>query len=786
MERLAPKVTGLSPMTGPPGTKITVRGENLGQFKEDIIDITVNGNDCWPYLEWKSPKKIITRCTKSLGSGDIIITTKSGGIGTSEVQFNCHEETVGATDECGVWTEENISSTPEMDNFTISGSNIEYSIDISSNRFMPKLYLSHNHSKASLGDLKKLQNDLQDDLKNKSDPEVISSNSNRVVLLKSNLSTTMECLQILEHLSRVISLTKETSIDSIVKSIKQNLATTHVLFDPLLAQRDLVQTIESARKVFRQNETLFNLPAVIDASIKSRNFDHVVKEIAATRSRLESIDKNQKLTRKIEQDANAKIEQLKQTIKSELDESCSSTGGDKNIDDIKKLISHLKRLDENADYDAWKALCKIGVSLHDTLTDQFNLHLKLSSENHKNPDYIDTPSLSDNHQPRIEDAPYVVQFVQNAMRIFNETYYKIFALGQSYFDPKDEFACKEYDEIKRERLIEFEDVILIRPIVHLCNLLRLSLVPNSSKFEKPSPWASYDTAAYVGWQKHVLQSVIACHIHLTKVNLPTGARGALQDFKEFVFELRVRSMQILFSNAARCNKNLHTLEDWVVEVDDLYGGTTKLPTIFEKNVINTLRFANETIFKNSLPDEKSILKRVDVQASMKELAHSLINSLIDSLDKALIENREFPGESDRLLDASKNSNRLPSNYVNRILITICNCQYTVEHIFVSLQDEFEKLGSLKMDKVFKVCRTKYCDYITKISDKFCKIRCAELKKLMKSMKQDKELEDLQVNLMIINSQIYLIAPQLVNSLMTSIVALVNEDFRLTARTNGAG
>ena len=32
-----PVVSGISPKEGPPGTKITIRGENLGIGKEDVI-----------------------------------------------------------------------------------------------------------------------------------------------------------------------------------------------------------------------------------------------------------------------------------------------------------------------------------------------------------------------------------------------------------------------------------------------------------------------------------------------------------------------------------------------------------------------------------------------------------------------------------------------------------------------------------------------------------------------------------------------------------------------------
>ncbi len=37
---LPPVVTGVSPKEGPPGTRVTIRGENLGNSPEDIIGET--------------------------------------------------------------------------------------------------------------------------------------------------------------------------------------------------------------------------------------------------------------------------------------------------------------------------------------------------------------------------------------------------------------------------------------------------------------------------------------------------------------------------------------------------------------------------------------------------------------------------------------------------------------------------------------------------------------------------------------------------------------------------
>lgn len=107
-----PVVTGLSPKEGPPGTRVIIRGEFLGTKANDLIGIhsffivllgiifseynidqiysvglTICGCDCLLSAEWKSKNKIVARSGPGKGRGDIIVKTKSGGQGTSTVQF---------------------------------------------------------------------------------------------------------------------------------------------------------------------------------------------------------------------------------------------------------------------------------------------------------------------------------------------------------------------------------------------------------------------------------------------------------------------------------------------------------------------------------------------------------------------------------------------------------------------------------------------------------------------------------------------------------------------------
>jgi exocyst complex component 2 len=59
------------------------------------LGLKICGCDCLLSAEWKSKNKIVARSGPCKGRGDIIVTTKSGGEGTSTVQFRgeqsyCH------------------------------------------------------------------------------------------------------------------------------------------------------------------------------------------------------------------------------------------------------------------------------------------------------------------------------------------------------------------------------------------------------------------------------------------------------------------------------------------------------------------------------------------------------------------------------------------------------------------------------------------------------------------------------------------------------------------------
>ena len=52
------------------------------------IGLTICGVNCLLSAEWQSASKVVARTGQGDGKGDVILKTKTGGVGTCTVQFN--------------------------------------------------------------------------------------------------------------------------------------------------------------------------------------------------------------------------------------------------------------------------------------------------------------------------------------------------------------------------------------------------------------------------------------------------------------------------------------------------------------------------------------------------------------------------------------------------------------------------------------------------------------------------------------------------------------------------
>jgi exocyst complex component 2 len=174
-----PVVTGLSPNEGLPGTRITIRGENFGSKPTDLIGLSICGFDCLLSAEWKTPNKIIAISGPVKGKGEVIVTTRYGGVGTCSVTFKGYHETIGPMKESAVWVEETTplfvwgrhslspSSYQQEDplGLSVEGNEKKFpeedlmsyfpekSGDIAANNFSAGWFLLENHHATSFNDL---------------------------------------------------------------------------------------------------------------------------------------------------------------------------------------------------------------------------------------------------------------------------------------------------------------------------------------------------------------------------------------------------------------------------------------------------------------------------------------------------------------------------------------------------------------------------------------------------------------------------------------------------------
>lgn len=106
-----PYVTGISPKEGYPGTKVIIRGENLGKDESDLIAVKICGVDCTLRSKWEKESRIIAYTGFCIGKGDIVVITRSGGSGTSSVGFQgLVKKNIGPCDESCVWIDEDAKS----------------------------------------------------------------------------------------------------------------------------------------------------------------------------------------------------------------------------------------------------------------------------------------------------------------------------------------------------------------------------------------------------------------------------------------------------------------------------------------------------------------------------------------------------------------------------------------------------------------------------------------------------------------------------------------------------
>lgn len=218
--------------------------------------------------EWKSPNKIIARSGSSKGKGDIIVITRSGGVGSSLVQFRAYHETIGPLKESAVWIEESPMQSLAWGRRSLAptkytqqdplGLSIEENVkkltedlrdifpdssgDLSQENFSPGWFLLENHHTTPFEDLKSGLLYLRRKVKNQRDGQLsfLKANAGSVIDQLDTLMTLRDKFQ-----EDIIEMGSKP-IEKLEKAIKDAIIESNSLFTDVLYRREKADTMRAA------------------------------------------------------------------------------------------------------------------------------------------------------------------------------------------------------------------------------------------------------------------------------------------------------------------------------------------------------------------------------------------------------------------------------------------------------------------------------------------------------------------------------------------------------------
>lgn len=719
-----PMVTGVSPKEGPPGTRVTVRGEFLGKNPSDLYGLTICGCDCLLSAEWKSPNKIIARSGPGKGKGEIVVTTRSGGRGTSTVEFRGYHEMIGPMKESAVWVEEaplrkmwwgRRGLTPTTyqhdDPLGISIEGVEQKFpeeglhklfpgksgDLSSDNFAAGWFLLERHHATPFDDLRAGLAFLR--------RKVEGQKEGQLSFIKSNVGSVMEQLDTLAQLKeRFEEDVEKQGQDPTVRleaAIKESMMEANKLFEEVLSRRERADATRSALAVLQRFRFLFGLPGAIEKNIKKGDYDAVINDYARVMNLFGNTDVP--VFKKVLAEVELRIVQLRELLHQRLQDAPTS------LDAQKKLIRNLVNLEVGGD-PAWDAISCHSRHLTATMVQCRDAHMAQEQatleDGGKTPKSGKSKGITATNQNSDWQAsvPARVLLTEELADAISERFPDFWKLGQAYFS--GELQVK----VAGGRQQDFKKLVLAA-ISLFSGLLRAALMPHTLVRTPAAERASYGVWPSRGmeglgpWLPHCLRALRQAYSSLIRLDLPGEA---LDIVGNLIFDLRLHCMSTLLKQAGESVRNLHTQETWNMQFDGEHGGITHLPAECERVIAEALQLAKDSVLLSEIR-ETSLLESDIVQRDLNNLIQNMLLGYVEVLDKLALGSDAMAGDSpgvsqmigspaifrthgsDSVLDKgrSKDKESGPA-WEQRLLCVLSNIQYSKSVLLPRIADLFSR------------------------------------------------------------------------------------------------
>uniref|UniRef100_A0A8C0YUN5 Exocyst complex component 2 n=1 Tax=Cyprinus carpio carpio TaxID=630221 RepID=A0A8C0YUN5_CYPCA len=594
--RQPPLVTGISPNEGAPWTKVTIRGENLGTGANDLIGLSICGHNCLLTAEWMSASKIVCRVGPAKDDkGEIIVTTKSGGHGTSTVSFKLLKpERIGILDQSAVWVDElNYYDMRTDRNKGISPLSLRpanpLGIDID----------NFEQLRAAVGNLKK---------------QASKKNEGSLAYVKGGLSTFFEAQDALAGASE----------------------TADTLFQEVLGRKDKADSTRNALNVLQRFKFLFNLPLNIERNIQKGDYDVVINDYEKAKSLFGNTEVP--VFKKVYSEVETRIEALRKLLLDKLLETPST------LHDQKRYIRYLSDLHAPGD-PAWQCI----VAQHkwilqlmqnckeDYIKEQKGIHtlggvsLELDRSSALNRISLSAPvKRGGSFQTPKDDSrhyksPQQVRFVEKLSDVVISQLPNFWKLWISYVNgslfSEKSGQVEKLKKNARQRQNDFKGMIeeVTRRLVQL---VRGALLPSSLTEQQLRQYGGWDTKTPLSgvWLTQVIHTVRLSHEALSALEIPNDLLQVIQDLLQ---DLRVHCLLTTLQHTEEDVKRLAEKEDWVVDNE----GITSLPAQFEQCMVQMLQ---------SLKDGSIISRFSSFSLSVDLASPDLFGSIQEDFEQHLL------------------------------------------------------------------------------------------------------------------------------------------------------
>lgn len=801
LSSFAPIVTGISPKEGPPGTKITIRGENFGQKSNDLLSVFICGCDCTLSADWKSPNKIIARSGPEKGKGDIIITTKQGGIGSCTVQFRAYHETVGPTKESAVWVEEapvhtlswcrrslSPTSYQQEDPLGLSVEGNENKMpeddlnelfpngsgDLASKNFNSGWFLLEHHNSTNFDDLKAGLSYLK--------RRVDAQKEGQLSFLKSNVGSVIDQIDMLAKFKEKLEgdlKGKDEFGEELEIKIQISKEEACRLFQEVLTKREKADATRNALTVLTRFKFLFCLPSLIEKNILKGDFDVVINDYARVKSLFG--DKDVVVFKKALSEIENRIGHAREAIKKNLEDPPMA------FEDYLKLIKNLIHLETPGD-PAWLGIECFANHLLVSMNDLKDKYLVLESSDHSKRNKVNFKSQNSDN---LGIKPYRILYIEDLIDLMELKFPDLWKLGQMYFG--SELYCSP--DIEKHQSYK---TIVLSMTDFFCNLMRSAILPHTlqginQKRQNYGVWSTNGLDIVILWLPHCLRYFLTCYSCFVRIDLPSNV---LDIFSTLLLDLRLQCFSTIFKQAGDSISAFYKTENWVIDIDESYGGITSLPKLCHSKFCDVMQLIHDSVHCGEAK-EVFLAENPYTKKEIFTLVHQFFNNFTQVLKKLAFdssdENSERPTVVSQLIytsDVSKNISFKTVTLEQRLLAVMCNCHYTAESV---LPDLFEKmkLQGFKIENEF-VNNTKnlFTTLSSKIFDQYNELKCDPLVGTIEPSMYvlhfdwDKNFEPVDIkpyakeiimNLIGVRSELYKVPFPLVYKIMSKIVDTVAEE-----------